>query len=344
MICRKDRDAPNGASLVYGYNFGMGRRLFLTITLLAILTACAPVTVIPTPSPTLTPLPPATIQPTMLPTETATSSPTIEIVPPTPEITATPETTFTLEPTITETVPPLLPLNLPPTQTATSIPQPAAGSAAIQFYSPGPLSEIISPVVAYGYAIPGYGNLGTLSLYGEDGHLLDSELLQLNTTYSWAFFYWTLDFETQGAGELGRLTMTTKDEYGRLTAVYSVHLILLPEGFSIVNPPGDFKERGILEQPVPGKRIAGGTLAVAGEMRPFSSIPLVVELVDRAGNVLAAQPVAVVPAPDDSYVPFQVTLPYSIATSTWALLTVLQPDDRIAGTMYLYSREVFLNP
>ena len=320
----------------------MQRRFFQVCTLLALLTACVPATMTPILSPILPP--PVTNQPTSLPTETATSSPTLEIVSPTPETTPTLEGTFTFEPSITETLPPLPTLNLPLTQEPTSIPQPLAGSGVIQLYSPGPLSKLVSPVRVYGYAIPGYGNLGRVSLYGEDGRLLDSELLQLNTSYTWAYFYWTLDFEIQGAGELGRLTMTTKDEYGRLTAIYSVHLILLPEGFSVINRPGDMKERGLIEQPGPGHRIASGKLAVTGEMRPFSSMPLMVELIDRDGNVLAAQPVPITPAPGDRYVPFQVDLPYSIVAGTWALLVIRQPDERIDGTMYLYSREVFLNP
>jgi hypothetical protein len=50
------------------------------------------------------------------------------------------------------------------------------------------------------------------------------------------------------------------------------------------------------------------------------------------------------PAADDSYVPFQVNLPYTISSGAWALMTVSQPDDRIAGTMYLSSREIYLYP
>lgn len=317
----------------------MRRRFYLIFSLLVLLTACLPVPVPNSPLPTLTLLPTDTI----LPTATATSSPTVAIVSPTPDVPPTLESTFTLEPTITEAIPQPT-LDVPPTLEATSIPQPVTGSEAIQFYSPGPLSKLITPVVIYGYAIPGYGNKGFLSLYGEDGRLLDSEILQLNTSYTWAYFYWTLDFEIQGAGELGRLTLVTKDEYGRLTAGYSVHLILLPGGFSIINPPGDFKQRCVIQQPAAGDRIAGGKMSVTGGMRPFSSTPLVVELFDRAGNVLAAQSAAITPALDDSYVPFQVDLSYTIPTGTWARLTILQPDDRIAGTMYLYSQEVFLNP
>jgi hypothetical protein len=199
-------------------------------------------------------------------------------------------------------------------------------------------------MVVYGYAIPGYGHLGKAFLYGEDGRLLGSKLLQLNTAFTWAYFYGTLPFEVQGAGELGRLTMTTQDRYGRFTAMNSVHLILLPEGFSIINPLGDVRERCIIEHPLPGRRNAGGMLTVAGEMRPYNSLPLEVELIDRNGHVIASQAAAISPASDDSYVPFVIGLPYSIPMGTWVLLVVRQPDDRIAGTMYLYSREIYLYP
>jgi hypothetical protein len=322
----------------------MQPRIFQTIMLLALLSACGTATAISSPVPTLSSISPATTSPTQPPTESATRFPTITISSPVPELPLTPKGTFTLEPTITATLPPIPTPSFLPTLVATSIPQPANGSAAIQIYTPGPLSKLVSPVKLYGYAVPGFGSKGTASLYGEDGRILDSELLQLNTANKWAYYYWTLPFEVQGAGELGRLSLSTQDEYGRFTATYSVHLILLPEGYSIANPPGDFKERCVIQQPVAGFRVAGGTMMVTGEMRPFNSLPLMIELIDRAGNVLSAQPVVITPAPNDSYVPFQITLLYSISTGTWARLTVDQPDDRIPGTMYLYSQEVFLNP
>ena len=311
----------------------MHYRFFLLCTLLLFLAACAPASAASSPLPTL-----PQVEPTALLPVPAASSPAPEILSPTPE------TTFPLEPTISPLPPPLPTLDLPSTPPATSMPQPAVGSGAIQFYGPGPLSKLVTKVAVYGYAIPGYGNKGRVYLYGEDGRLLASELLQLNTAYTWAYFYWTLPFEIQGAGELARLTMSTEDEFGRLTAAYSIHLILLADGYSIVNPPGDFRERCVVDQPVPGSRIAGGLLAVTGEMHPFNSLPLVIELIDRDGNVISSQPVAISPAPDDGYVPFQVILPYSISSGTWALLVVHQPDDRISGTIYLYSREVFLDP
>jgi hypothetical protein len=213
----------------------------------------------------------------------------------------------------------------------------------IQFYSPGPLSRVTSPVRFYGYAVPGHDSQGVIELIGEDGALLASELLQLNTSYKWAFFSWSLGFKTRGAGELARLTLTTRDEYGRRTAVQSVHLILLPDGMEVINPPGDLSERCVIESPAVGKRISGGTVLVSGEMRPYNSLPLLVELIAGDGTVLASQ---LVPLPNANglYVPFQAELAYSVSKFTPVLLAVSQPDDRIGGTMYLYSQEINLNP
>ncbi len=183
-----------------------------------------------------------------------------------------------------------------------------------------------------------------MDLYGEDGRLLSSELLQLNTAYRWAYFYWELPFETASAGELGRLSMNIQDGYGRITALNSVHLILVPEGYSIINPPGNLKERCVLEEPVTRQVSYGGLLRVRGEIRPFNNLPLVVELVAQDGSVLGSQTAAFTPPAGDDYVPFQVDLAYAVSSGMEALLIVRETDDRIGGTMYLFSREVLVNP
>jgi hypothetical protein len=318
----------------------MIRRLFLTGSLLVLMTACVPATS------------------TLLPTRmhiTATANPTASV---TPEasvpISSVPTASPTLaepslppepSPTATKTPLPLPTLELPVPQGATDIPQPAANSGAIQILSPGPLSKIVGPIKVQGYAVPGHNNnKGTLELYGEDGHLLASQLLQLNTPYKWAAFYWELSYNINSVGELGRLSLSTEDEYGRVNAVNSVHLLLLSEGQSIINPPDNLKERCVIELPVAGQRLAGGILTVAGKMRPYNNLPLTVELIARDGSVIGTQLVPISPATDDRYVPFRVAIKYGISQGTWALLVVRQFDDRIGGIMYLYSQEILLNP
>ena len=317
----------------------MPRRPTLILAMLLLLSACTGTSATPSfliqlPSPTgdlATPTqPPPPTQTAVPPTETFT--------PPLPTGTApgpspTPSETFVPLPTLA--VQTVLP---------TALPQPEAGTGRIQIYSPGPMSKLVSPFYFYGYAIPGYGSRGRIELFGEDGRLLDSSNLWLTTAYTWAYFNGSLEFQAQGAGELGRLSLSTQDEYGRTTALASVRVLLLPQGYSVVNPAGKLSERCVLIQPVTNQRLSGGSLSVEGEMRPLNSLPLEIELLDVHGERLAYGLVAVSPAADDRFVSFQVVLEYDIPVSTQALLVVRQADERIGGTMYLYSREIYLSP
>jgi hypothetical protein len=334
----------------------MRMRLILPSLVLLGLIGCSSMLRSPTPSPVPTQSP----SPVVIPTGSdmpaspeaslATNIPTVEVITSTagaePTLTDTPAPTDTPLPPPPASTPTLLP-TLPastPTSAGTGTPQPAIGSSMIQFLGPGPLSKLVSPFYIYGYAVPGFNSMGTVVLYGEDGRVLTTQRLALYTANYFAWFSWPLSFEAMGAGELGRLTMSTQDEYGRLVAVYSVHLILLPEGNSVVTPPGDLRERCVIDKPVIGKFLSGGTLQVAGKIRPFNSQPLNVELTDRNGHRIGSQLVLVTPAADDSYVPFQVAVPYTIPGGMYARLSVSQADDRISGMMYLYSIEIYLHP
>ncbi len=321
----------------------MHRRLILTACLVLFLGACAPAGATSTAQ-----IPPATpkLENTPVDVPPTQESPTPTAASPTEAgVSASPTASLTDESSFAETEQPL-PTPIPKTTVAsTAIPQPSVNSGAIQIYGPGPLSKIVSPLDIYGYAIPGYKHKGRVDLYGEDGRLLASELLQLNTVYKWAYFYWSLPFSVSSAGELGRFSLSTQDQYGRLTAVYSIHLLLLPEGASIINPPGDLDlmERCSLEEPAVGEKPSGGVLSVSGKMLPFNNLPLTIGLIGRDGSVLNSQLVPITPD-GANLVPFSVEIPYSLSRGTWELLTVSQFDDRIGGLMYLYSQEVFLNP
>jgi hypothetical protein len=153
-----------------------------------------------------------------------------------------------------------------------------------------------------------------------------------------------MSFDINSIGELGRLTLSTQDDYGRVNAVNSVHLLLLKEGTSIINLPGDMRERCVISQPVAGQRLSGGVMTVAGKMYPFDNLPLTLELVGRDGSVIGTQAVAISTTPNVDDISFRVDIHYRISNPMWALLSVRQNDDRIGGLMYLYSQEFFLNP
>jgi len=324
------------------------RCLTLMSLLLVVLTGCVPLwgnsLLTPWPTgylPTAVALTMAAISTPTPPTPTgpATGTPTIE--PPAPAVwgSATLKPSPTLSPT---------PFPLPsffPTETPGMDFTPGPSSAAaIQIITPGPLSRALSPITLHGYVIPGYDNLVRIELYGEDGRLLYIKLLRLYTSGKWAYLAIDIPFEVQAAMEVARLQISTQDQYGRASALNSVRLLLLSAGFAEINPSGNLDERCTLYTPSPGMRISKGTLAVSGQMRPFNSQPLVIELVTSSGAVVGSKMVAIQPAPDDNYIPFEADISYNITAATWVRLTIHQSDERIGGTMYLYSREVYLNP
>jgi len=210
--------------------------------------------------------------------------------------------------------------------------------------TPGPLSKLLSPITLHGYVIPGYDNLVRIELYGEDGRLLARQLFRLYTSGKWAYLAVDIPFEVQAAAEVTRLQISTQDQYGRISALNSVRLLLLSAGYAEINPPGNLDERCTLDKPSAGMYISKGMLAVSGQMRPFNDQPLVIELVTPSGAVVGSKMVAIQPAPDYGAVPFEAEISYSLPTAAWVRLTLRQSDERIGGTMYLYSREVYLNP
>ena len=317
------------------------RCLTLLSLLLVALTGCIPLwgNSVPTPWPT-------GYLPTALAlTMAAISTPTQP--PPTGPATGTPTIEQPATPTPSPTLSPT-PFPLPsffPTETPAPAftPEPSS-AAAIQILTPGPLSKLLSPIKLHGYVIPGDDNLVRIELYGEDGRLLARELLRLYTSGKWAYLAIDIPFEVQAAAEVARLQISTQDAYGRVSALNSVRLLLLSAGYAEINPPGNLDERCTLDTPSPGARISKGTLTVSGQMRPFNSQPLVMELVTTSGAVVGSKMIAVQPAPDDNYIPFEADISYNITAATWVRLTLRQSDERIGGTMYLYSREVYLNP
>jgi hypothetical protein len=308
--------------------------------LVVVLSACSQAPGVLATAPPQLRLPTLTTEPSQAVSLEATDSPTPEIVPPTPSATIP-----TVEPTatLTETTIPL-PSLIAPTPDETALPLPTAGSDAIQILTPGPLSKVVSPIQLRIYVIPGYDHKATIELYGEDGRLLVREIVFLPYGATWSYYYLEIPFEVGAAGELGRLTISTEDQYGRTVASNSVHLLLMSDGNEEINPPGNLKERCALNFPTAGSVATGGRLTVAGSMRPFNALPTVLELITQDKAVISTRLVTVNPAPDDSYVPFSTDIPYSVSVATPALLVVTEQDDRISGQMYLFSQEVLLKP
>lgn len=303
----------------------MKRNLLLLASLLGLVAGCAS----PTSNPIPTPIPPEFL-PTVIAqtaesaniagTETSIASLALSV----PTNTRRPTSTFTPAPTFTVTT------------------IPGHKQAAILITSPGPMSKVISPITLKMTIVTGDSKIVQIDLYGEDGRLL-LRMLKKNVPTSRDGVLQTIKipFEIRAAAELGRITVSTQDKFGRVQSLNSVRVILLSSGINEITTPGNPSEPIGVFNPRLKEPASGGVLSVRADVWPFNLQPVILELIDPDGKSLGLRVVAVEHINPQMV---ETTIPYEITEPVSARLTIRQDDDRIAGLFYLYSQEVLLNP
>jgi hypothetical protein len=308
----------------------MKRNLFLLASLLGLLAGCASPAVSPIPTPYPSEYLPTVIAMTAK-SENISGTQTIAALSPTIAVTETREPTDTPIPSET------------PTPFATGSPTafPVHVIGAVQFISPGPMSKLVSPIQFRANVISGESQKVQVDLYGEDGQLLSRTLRKVLNTTEGAFLSFKIPFETRAAAELGRITVSTLDNDGRVQALNSVRILLLSTGVNEINPPGNPSEPVAVFSPLDKDSISGGVLNVKMDVWPFSLKPVILELISPEGKSLGLR-ILTLNSMDPQI--FQTTIPYKAAGPVSARLTIRQDDDRMSGYFYEYSQVVLLNP
>ena len=308
----------------------MKRNLIILASLLGLIAGCSPLASQAS-SPVPTPYPPEYL-PTVIAltanvfgTETALAA------------TPTSGSTQTLE--ITASSMPLRTPGLSFTDTPTPVPWHAAG--AVQFISPGPMSKLVSPIQLVAKVVAGESEKVQIDLYGEDGRLLSRAVRLLGRRTKGALLSLKITFEIRAAAELGRITISTLDESGRIQALNSVRVLLLSSGVNEINPPGDLSEPVLVFSPVAEQTVSGGVLNIKGDIWPFSIQPVVLELISPAGKSVGLRMITV---NDINPQLFETSIPYKVTEPMSARLIIRQSDDRMPGRFYVYSQVVLLNP
>lgn len=299
-------------------------KLFLLISLFGFLAACAA----PTASPIPTPYPPEYLPTVIAQTaEAANISGTQTAVALTPTV----RPTHTRFPTFTPTI--------PPSPTITDVPW--HKQAAIEIQAPGPMSKVISPISLRMNIIAGESEKVQVDLYGEDGRLLSRTVKTVRTSREGVLQNIKIPFEIRATAEVGRITISTQDEAGRLQALNSVRVLMLSSGANEINPPGNPSEPVGVFSPLVEESVSGGVLNVKGDLWPFNLRPVILELVGPDGKSIGLRILTVEHINPQL---FETTIPYKVREPTLARLTIYQDDDRINGLFYVYSQEVLLNP
>jgi hypothetical protein len=179
---------------------------------------------------------------------------------------------------------------------------------------------------------------------GEDPRLLYREVQRIiSNPVDWVYLDQDIQFELQRVSEFGQLRVSVYDTYDRPVSINSVDLLLLSMGPNAITPSNIRSEPIVIREPLKNKLIQGGTVIVSGLAKPVEDFMLV-ELVAADGSVVGYRQVFVTPAPDGSYVPFAVEVPYSVTAGTWVRLRISESGTRITGMEHLSSVEVYLSP
>jgi hypothetical protein len=301
--------------------------LVLLASLLGFLAGC----VLPGVDPVPTPFPPEYFPTVVMQTAQAAMATNLAGTP-----SATPTQTLvpTETPTPTDTSTPI------PTDTLT--PSPSAPSAQIRILSPGPMSKVTSPMTLRIQIVSGGSELVQIDLQGEDGRLLARNLERVPSWPSGYYFPLKIPFEVRAAAEVGRITISTKDGYGRIQAQLGTRVLLLSVGSDEITPEGDPSERAVFYEPPRKDAVAqGGVLNIEGRFLPFNDEPVILELLDPRGKAVGLRVLDFIGTDEQL---FSTTIPYKITEPTQALLALYQDDDRLDGQTYVYTQEILLNP
>lgn len=279
------------------------------------------------------------------------ASPTMPLVEATAEPTAAPSELPKPSQTPTFEIPPTqgpTPTNTPwwrRTPTITPTPQPLAATMLIK--RPGLFSKVKSPLTISANAMPGADGLVWVELIGEDGRNLFQTRLNFSAYAGRSISIAPeITFELLAPAELARLIVSTRDRFGRISALTSTDLILIQMGEDQIYPAGYDREPYIIRAPLEGQIISGGLLQITALARPVNENPLIIELLDEQGTVLASESLELIfPTGDLSHTPFDVILSYTVSQSTNARLVFRQESTgRIPGTVALTSLELTLQP
>jgi len=320
------------------------------------------VTLTPTPTPTVTLTPTLTPTITLTPTETPTETPTLTETPTfgpsptatrymTPTRTLTPTRTYTSTRTITNTPTITYTPTITPTRTPTHTPTvtntPTPPSRYLRINKPGLLSKVVSPLHLDALIVPGDNGALRVEIIGEDGRQIVNQQFSFKSSIGQRVSaILDINFEIKSAAETARLVLSVDDRYGRKIAMSSVDLILLKLGESEIFTNNEALEPYLIRSPKPQEVVRGGVLQLKGLARTVNETPVIVDLINEAGTVIASEKVLVDPPGGNlSHTPFEVLIPYSVAGTTNVRLTIRQESDtRLPGTVALSSEEIILEP
>ncbi len=250
-------------------------------------------------------------------------------------------------PPLTEATPAIIIEPSFPAPTPTSIPPSVSVPLEeLSILSPGPGSMVKSPIQVKGYGGPSLNNRVQVRLIGEDGRILSKGYTFL---YSYpgrpGLFYIKMPFESQLVAERAWIEVRSFDDlFGMLRHLMTVEVTILSTGSDRIYPAIRGAEKLTIFQPREEKVVAGGSVLIQGAGWVDLDVPLRIEIINRAGDVLGSGQVELDAPAVGQLGTFAVEITYQTEYQQWARIGVYELHDGVPGLVHYTSVGVWLGP
>ncbi len=270
---------------------------------------------------------------------------------PTPsEMPQTPGPTETLPasptpPPYTDATPPIvLDVPLPSPTPPPATPSIGLPTERLSIYEPGPGSQAVSPLRVTGFGGPSWQGRVRLRLIGEQGDLLADRTTFLQAMPDLAGrIYTDLTFTFPWVAQTARLevrTFSTRD--GQMDHLTTREVVLLTTGTALIYPALGGAEKIAIFSPRANGYVRGSPVTVRGGGWLDTPGPLVVEVLDRNGNVVGSATAPLSTSNTGEVGSFEVQVPYSLENSQYGRIAVYELAVSPPGILHYSSVDVYL--
>jgi hypothetical protein len=194
-----------------------------------------------------------------------------------------------------------------------------------------------------GHGGPSFEERLRIRLLGADGALL-AERMTILFAYPGnpGRFAANVPFEIEGVSTAATIQLDTFDRrYGRLAQRYSQEVVLLSTGSERIRPGYQGPSQLAILSPREGVEVKAGTVVVSGGGWSSGAGPIVLQAIDRNGNVLDSTPVELSSGTSGRIGTFEGSLEFHLERSQFGRLMISELDADLGEPRFLQSIEVY---
>jgi hypothetical protein len=228
-----------------------------------------------------------------------------------------------------------------PTRISLNLPQ-----ERIVIEAPGPGSQVVSPVRVTGWAGPSSGGRIYIRLIGEEGQVLARSTTFILAPEGSAGQYIVLvPFTLSGVAEAGLVEVSTNGPTtGSLEHISTRPVVFLSVGPDRVHTNPTVAEKLSLFSPRANQVLRGGAVSVSGAAVLDEDLPLLVELLDRTGAIIASTEVELQAPVLGELGTFQTQLTYLVPFAQYGTVAVTERGQHPPSVRHYTSVRVWLEP